>query len=71
MKNISMERNTSMGKITIKEASREMQISEQFLRVLIREGKFPWATATRIKENGRWTYFVNEAAFRKYMDGEL
>lgn len=59
-----------MGKITIKEASKEMQISEQFLRTLIREEKFPWATATRIQPNGRWTYFVNEAGFRKYMDGE-
>jgi len=58
-----------MGKLTIKEASKEMQISEQFLRVLIREGKFSWATATRIKDKGRWTYFINEAGFRKYMDG--
>lgn len=60
-----------MGKMTIKEASKEMEISEQFLRILIRKGNFSWATATQIKDGGRWTYFINEAAFRKYMDGEL
>lgn len=60
-----------MGKLTIKDASKEMGISEQFLRILIRKDKFSWATATQIKDKGRWTYFINEAAFRKYMDGEL
>lgn len=59
-----------MGKLTIKEASKEMQISEQFLRILIREGKFPWAKATRIKEKGRWAYWINEEAFYRYMRGE-
>lgn len=60
-----------MGKMTIKDASKEMGISEQFLRILIRKGKFHWATATQIKEGSRWTYFINERAFRKYMDGDL
>ena len=59
-----------MGKITIKEASKEMQISEQFLRILIRKGHFPWATATQIKDQGRWTYWINEAGFRRFMKGE-
>lgn len=59
-----------MGKLTIKEASQEMGISEQFLRVLIRKEKFSWATATQIKDGSRWTYFINEAGFRKYMNGE-
>ena len=60
-----------LGKLTIKEASREMQISEQFLRILIRRGKFPWATATQVKDNGKWTYWINEQAFRRYMDGDV
>lgn len=60
-----------MGKMTIKDASKEMGISEQFLRILIRKDRFSWATATQIKDGGRWTYFINEAAFRKYMDGDL
>lgn len=60
-----------MGKMTIKDASKEMGISEQFLRILIRKGNFNWATATQIKEGSRWTYFINERAFRKYMDGDL
>ena len=59
-----------MGKLTIKQASREMGISEQFLRILIRKEKFSWATATQIREGSRWTYFINEAGFRKYMKGE-
>ena len=59
-----------MGKLTIKDASREMGISEQFLRILIRKDKFTWATATQIKDGGRWTYWINEQAFRKYMNGE-
>lgn len=60
-----------MAKLTIKEASREMEISEQFLRVLIRQNKFSWATATQIGGPGtRWTYFINEAGFRNYMDGK-
>lgn len=60
-----------MGRITIKDASREMKVSEQFLRILIRRGKFAWATATQMKDNGRWTYFINEQAFRRYMDGDV
>lgn len=60
-----------MGKMTIKDASKEMGISEQFLRILIRKDRFSWATATQIKDGGRWTYFINERAFRKYMDGDL
>ena len=56
--------------MTIKEASKEMGISEQFLRILIRKDKFTWATATQIKDGSRWTYFINEAGFRKYMNGE-
>ena len=58
-----------MGRLSIKEASQEMGISEQFLRILIRKGNFSWATATQIKDGGRWTYFINEKAFRNYMDG--
>lgn len=61
-----------MGKMTIQQASKEMGISEQFLRVLIRQEKFSWATATQIGgPRTRWTYFINEKAFRKYMDGQL
>ena len=59
-----------MGKLTIKEVSKEMGISEQFLRVLIRQDKFKWATATKIKEDSRWTYWINEEAFKKYIRGE-
>lgn len=59
-----------MGRITIKDASREMRVSEQFLRILIRRGKFPWATATQMRDDGRWTYFINEQGFRRYMDGD-
>lgn len=58
-----------MGRMTIKQASRQMQISEQFLRVLIRRGKFEWATATQIRDGGRWTYWINEEAFKRYMEG--
>lgn len=61
-----------MGKLTIKEASKVMGISEQFLRVLIRQNKFSWATATQIGgPNTRWTYWINEEAFKRYMDGEV
>ena len=68
---ISLKGEMTLGKITVKDASKEMEISEQFLRILIREGKFPWATATQIGgPESRWTYFINAEAFKRYMKGE-
>lgn len=56
------------ARITIKEAAKRMRCGEQFIRVSLQRGKFPWGTAEKI--SSQWTYYINRAAFEKWLAGE-
>lgn len=59
-----------MERISIIKAAEQMGVSDQFLRVALQNNKFPFGTAIQISTN-RWTYYINPAAFEKFLRGEL
>jgi hypothetical protein len=56
------------ARITVKEAAKRMGCGEQFVRVSLQRGKFPWGTAEKLSD--QWTYYINRAAFEKWLRGE-
>lgn len=44
-------------RLTTKEAARLMGVPEQFVRVGLQLGKFPWGVA--LKRSSRYTYYIN------------
>ncbi len=58
-----------MRPITIREASRKMQMPEQFVRDSIFRGKIPGAYYLEGKGNKRGKYFVTDAQIDNMMKG--
>lgn len=54
--------------MTVPEAAKIMGVSPQFLRLGIQEGSFPFGVA--VKFSKKWSYYINPAAFEKYIRGE-
>ena len=57
-------------RITIKEASRMMQVTEQHLRVSISAKKIPGAYYLEGRNGKRRTYFITEAQVKNMMEGK-
>ena len=55
-------------KISVEQAAKEMGVSPMFLRIGLRNGKFPFGTA--IKFDKQWSYYINSERFRKWMAGD-
>ena len=55
--------------ITLPEAAEQMGVPQQLLRVGLQQEKFPFGAAVKMKK--RYAYYINPAAFEKYMRGEL
>lgn len=56
------------GRISVVEAARLMGVTPMFLRIGLREGKFPFGTAVRMP-GGRWSYYINATRFERYLAG--
>ena len=54
-----------MKKITIKEASKLMHKSTQFIRVGLQTGRLPFGSA--VKVNKRWNYGIYPEMFYQYI----
>lgn len=54
-----------MKKITIKEASKLMHKSPQFIRVGLQTGKLPFGSAVKVSK--RWNYIIYPDLFYKYV----
>mgnify|MGYP001468939581 CR=1 FL=1 len=54
-------------KLTVEEAARRMGVTPMFLRLGLREGKFPFGTA--VKFDKRWSYHINPNRFNLWMEG--
>lgn len=54
-----------MNKKTVPEAAKEMGVTPMFLRMALRQGKFPFGTAIKGK---RWSYYINATRFYKYIE---
>lgn len=55
-------------KLSVEQAAKEMGVSPMFLRIGLRNGKFPFGTA--IKFDKQWSYYINSERFRKWMAGD-
>jgi hypothetical protein len=49
------------NRLSVKEASSLMGVSEQFLRIGLQQDKFPFGYA--VKNKGRWTYYISPIKF--------
>lgn len=49
------------NRMTVKECARRMNVSEQFVRIGLQQGVFPWGYA--LKMSNRWTYYINKNKF--------
>lgn len=54
--------------MTIKEAAKQLRLSDQLVRVWIQNGTCPFGYV--IREGSRRTYFINEAELKKFINGE-
>lgn len=57
--------HTEVEKISVKEASKLMGKSEQFLRVGLRNDRFPFGTAVKI--TSQWSYYISPKLFFEYI----
>ena len=55
-------------KLSIKEVAKEMNKSEQFVRVGLQNGVFPFGTA--VKLSNRYSYHISPQKFYEYMGKE-
>ena len=56
------------GRISVVEAARLMGVTPMFLRIGLREGKFPFGTAVRMP-GGRLSYYINVTRLEHYLAG--
>ena len=54
-------------KITVKEAARVLERSEQFVRIGLQRKLFPFGFAIRLYLGQKYTYFISPARFAEYM----
>ena len=58
------------NRMTIKEASERMGVSQTYLREGLARNKFPFGEGFRITEGScRRTFYINRKRFEKYMEG--
>lgn len=56
-------------RISIKEAATVLGVSEQFLRVWLRDENPPFGKAVKMSPK-RWTYYINQKRLDQYVAGE-
>ncbi len=54
-----------MKKFKVADAARMIGMSQQFVRIGLQRGIFPFGTA--VKMSSRWTYYINEEKFLAYI----
>jgi len=59
---------TTSNKLTIKEAAAIMGVTPQFLRMGLRQQRFPFGVAVKMER--RWAYYINAAKFYDYLKGQ-
>jgi hypothetical protein len=65
LEQLEKERPTT---ITVKEAADIMNVSPQFLRIALLEGRFPFGVGVKMTQN---EFYINTYRFIKYMKAEL
>lgn len=54
-----------MARLTVAKAAELMDVSVQFIRVGLQQGKLPFGTAVSIS-GGKYTYYISPELFTKY-----
>ena len=54
-------------KLSVKEAAKEMGVSQNLLRLLIREEKLPSNVAFCVKNKNRYYYYINKQGFKNFL----
>ncbi len=57
-----------MGRLTVSEAARVMDVDPQFLRIALQQERLPFGTAVKMKK--RWAYYINARRFFAYLEAE-
>jgi hypothetical protein len=52
------------NKMTVQKAAKLMGVSEQFIRIGLQQGAFPWGNA--VKMSSQWTYYINAIKFSEH-----
>ena len=55
--------------LTVNDAAAQMGVTGELLREGLKQDKFPFGAAVKMKK--RYAFYINPAAFEKYMRGEL
>lgn len=55
--------------LTVNDAAAQMGVTGDLLREGLKQDKFPFGAAVKMKK--RYAYYINPAAFERYMRGEL
>ena len=55
-------------RVTIKKAANLMGTSEQFVRIGLRNNRFPFGSA--VKLSSKWTYYISPKLFYQYIDNK-
>ena len=53
------------NRLTVKKAAKLMGASEQFIRLGLQQGIFPWGYA--VKTSTQYTYFISSAKFAEFI----
>jgi hypothetical protein len=53
-----------MKRLSVSETAKLMNVSEQFIRIGLQKGIFPWGYA--LKMSSKWTYFISSAKFTEH-----
>lgn len=56
-----------MERVSIAQAADTLGVSEQFIRIGLREGNLPFGHA--VKMSSRWTYHISPELFNQYVGG--
>ena len=55
-------------KVTVSEAARQMGVTQEFIRMGLRQGRLPFGVAVKMD---RWVYYINGSAFSSYISGNI
>ena len=56
-------------RISVKEAARQLGVSQQFIRVGMQQGRLPIGTA--VKMSSVWTYYISAEAVQNLLKGGM
>ena len=56
---------SQVKKLSVAEAAKLMDVSQQFIRVGLQTGRLPFGSAVKISGN-RYTYYISPEKFREY-----